>query len=147
MPSFICRRASRSPPAIVALHGCGGPFPRRDAECGASTGGDGPCGGDAGQFRLPRLGSQCANPSRAVTASLLRRQDALATMKWLAARPGTPPGGVVLMGWSDGGTTVLAAGRTAPDLPPGAGPRADRVLTPAAAPSPPVPAMRPPRRC
>jgi dienelactone hydrolase len=35
------------------------------------------------------------------------------------ARPGTPAGGVVMMGWSDGGSTVLATARVAPDLPPG----------------------------
>ncbi len=106
-------------PAIVALHGCGGPFPRRDAEWGRQLAAMGHVVVMPDSFGSRGLGSQCANPSRAVTASLLRRQDALATMKWLAARPGTPPGGVVLMGWADGGTTVLAAGRTAPDLPPG----------------------------
>jgi dienelactone hydrolase len=40
-------------------------------------------------------------------------------MRWLAAQPGTPPGGIALLGWSDGGSTVLAAGRVAPDLPAG----------------------------
>ena len=39
--------------------------------------------------------------------------------QWLVARPGTPPGGVALIGWSNGGSTVLATARAAADLPPG----------------------------
>jgi dienelactone hydrolase len=43
----------------------------------------------------------------------------LAAAQWLAAQSFTPPGGVVLLGWSNGGSTVLASGRSAPDLPKG----------------------------
>ena len=65
------------------------------------------------------LGSQCSARARTVTASGLRRQDAMAAMRWLADRPDTPKGGVVLLGWSDGGSTVLATGRERPDTPAG----------------------------
>jgi dienelactone hydrolase len=56
---------------------------------------------------------------REVTPSGLRRQDAIEAAQWLAARPGTPPGGVALIGWSNGGSTVLATARAAADLPLG----------------------------
>ena len=56
---------------------------------------------------------------RSVTASGLRRQDAIAAAQWLVARPGTPAGGVALIGWSNGGGTVLATARAGADLPPG----------------------------
>jgi len=106
-------------PSIVALHGCGGPLPRRDADWGRRLAAMGHVVLMPDSFGSRGLGSQCSSEVRAVRAGGLRRLDALAALKWLAARPGSPPGGVVLMGWSDGGTTVLATGRVAPDLPPG----------------------------
>lgn len=115
---FLPRGAPKGP-SIVALHGCGGPFPSRDHEWGRRLAAAGHVVLMPDSFGSRGLGSQCANPSRAVTAGGKRRQDALAALQFLAARPGTPPGGLVLMGWSDGGTTVLATGRVAPDLPAG----------------------------
>jgi dienelactone hydrolase len=38
---------------------------------------------------------------------------------WLTRRPRTPPGGVDLIGWSNGGGTVLYTAAQRPDLPPG----------------------------
>jgi dienelactone hydrolase len=107
--------------AIVVLHGCGGPFPSREAQWIDLL-------SDAGHivllpnsFSSRGLGSQCETPERqrTVTAGGLRRRDALAAADWLTRQPGTPPGGVVLMGWSDGGSTTLAAGRDLPDTPKG----------------------------
>ena len=50
----------------------------------------------------------------------VRRADAIAAATWLAAQPFTPPGGVVVMGWSNGGSTVLATARAGRSgLPPG----------------------------
>jgi dienelactone hydrolase len=54
-----------------------------------------------------------------VTPEGLRRQDAIAAARWLMARPGTPAGGVAMMGWSNGGSTVLATAAAADDLPAG----------------------------
>jgi len=101
-------------PAIVALHGCGGPYPQRDAQWGEMLRGRGHIVLFPDSFGSRGLGSQCRETRRDVTAVGLRRRDALAAAQWLADRPGTPPGGVVLMGWSDGGSTVLAAGRDHP---------------------------------
>jgi dienelactone hydrolase len=54
-----------------------------------------------------------------VTPSGLRRQDAIDAAQWLVARAGTPSGGVALIGWSNGGSTVLSTVRVAADLPRG----------------------------
>ncbi len=105
--------------AIVALHGCSGPFPSRDGDWGRRLSALGHTVLMPDSFGSRGLGSQCSARNRAVTAAGVRRQDALAALRWLQQRPGTPPGGIVLMGWSDGGTTVLTTGRAAPDLPPG----------------------------
>jgi dienelactone hydrolase len=101
-------------PAIVALHGCGGPYPQRDKAWGEMLRGRGHIVLFPDSFGSRGLGSQCREARRAVTAVGLRRRDALAAAQWLVEQPGTPAGGVVLMGWSDGGSTVLAAGRDHP---------------------------------
>ena len=106
-------------PAIVALHGCSGPFPSRDGEWGRLLSAQGHTVLMPDSFGSRGLGSQCSTRNRAVTASGVRRQDALAALRWLQQRPGTPPGGLVLLGWSDGGSTVLTTGRAMPDLPAG----------------------------
>lgn len=56
---------------------------------------------------------------RAVLESQQRRADAIAAAAWLARQPGTPPGGVDLIGWSNGGGTVLYTADALPDLPQG----------------------------
>jgi len=101
-------------PAIVALHGCGGPYAQRDAQWGEMLRGRGHIVLFPDSFGSRGLGSQCREQQRAVSAAGLRRRDALAAAQWLFDRPGTPAGGVVLMGWSHGGSTVLAAGRDHP---------------------------------
>lgn len=66
------------------------------------------------------LGSQCRVKERAVRVLPTRRADAIAAATWLAAQPGTPAGGVVLMGgWSNGGSTTLWTADAARDPPPG----------------------------
>lgn len=106
-------------PAILALHGCSGPFPSRDGDWGRRLSALGHTVLMPDSFGSRGLGSQCGARSRAVTAAGVRRQDALAAARWLQQRPGTPAGGVVLLGWSDGASTVLTTGRVAPDLPTG----------------------------
>ena len=65
------------------------------------------------------LGSQCSVADRSVDASQVRRGDAIAAAAWLTHQPGTPPGGVDLIGWSNGGSTVLYTAAQQPDLPSG----------------------------
>ena len=109
------------PPAIVALHGCGGPFPARDRQWRENLVGQGHIMLFPNSLSSRGLGSQCRVKAgeRKVTSFVVRRSDAIESARWLAARPGTPAGGVALLGWSDGGSTVMAAAAVAPDLPPG----------------------------
>lgn len=105
-------------PAIVALHGCGGPFPSRDGSWAVALARRGHTVLLPDSFGSRGLGSQCGTTERSVTPAGLRRLDAIAAGTWLAARPGTARG-LALMGWSNGGGTVLATAAAAPDLPEG----------------------------
>ncbi len=105
-------------PGVVALHGCAGPYPSRDYDWARRLAAAGHTVLLPDSFGSRGLGSQCGVRNRSVSRAT-RRQDALTALAWLKARPGVPPGGLVLMGWSDGGTTVLAAGGAQPDLPAG----------------------------
>ena len=104
-------------PALVLLHGCGGAYARggqrlseRMREYSAWLNGQGihvlvtdsltPRG--ERELCTQRMGG------RAVTQTH-RRRDALGALQWLAAQPGVDPQRVGLLGWSHGGSTVLAA--------------------------------------
>lgn len=115
---FLPRGTPRGAP-VVELHSCSGPNPKRDAEWARLLAADGHIVLLPDSFGSRGLVSQCTNPSRAVAAAGLRRQDTLAAARWLLARPGTAPGGVVLMGWSDGATAALTLATAGPDLTPG----------------------------
>ncbi|MCU0884571.1 MAG: dienelactone hydrolase family protein [Beijerinckiaceae bacterium] len=105
-------------PAVIALHGCGGLFNRsgaptaRHADWGQRL-------ADAGflvvmpdSFRSRGLGSQCGISNRSVRPSRERVADVLATKIWLQARSDVKASAVSLLGWSNGGSTVLAAVRS-----------------------------------
>ena len=103
-------------PAIVLMHGCGGPFDSRGrlgtryTELAARLNALGIHAlvtdslGPRGEKEL------CTQPvgQRRVT-QLQRRRDALGALQWLAAQPGVDPKRLGLLGWSNGGSTVLAA--------------------------------------
>jgi dienelactone hydrolase len=111
--------AAKPTPALVLLHGCGGPYnPRgelsfRMREYAALL-------NAAGYSALvvdsltPRGETELCtqkNGSRRVTQSN-RRLDALAALEWLAARREVDGTRLALLGWSNGGSTVLAATNT-----------------------------------
>ena len=96
-------------PAVVALHGCGGPWARRDTQWQEILSGAGHPSLFPDSFGSRGLGSQCKVADRSVRPGRERRADTVAAVNWLAAQPATPPGGIVVMGWSNGGSTVLAA--------------------------------------
>ena len=104
---------------IVALHGCGGPIPDRDAQWAERFVADGHPVLFPDSFGSRGIGSQCKITHRAVKPSGLRRQDAIASAEWLSAQPGVPPGGIVLVGWSNGGGTVLFTAARDPSPPAG----------------------------
>ena len=109
-------------PAIVALHGCGGPFPARDNQWRDLLAAQGHPILFPDSFGSRGLGSQCTTPNRTIGPNGKRRTDTVAAAKWLATQPTTPPGGpagnIVVMGWSNGGSTVLAAAAQGV-MPPG----------------------------
>jgi dienelactone hydrolase len=106
-------------PAVVALHGCAGPFPSRDGSWAALLAHAGHIVLLPDSFGSRGLGPQCREKVRTVKESTDRRGDAIAAAEWLRRRPGTPPGGIDLLGWSNGGGTTLFTAARSPGLPPG----------------------------
>ncbi|MBN8929305.1 MAG: hypothetical protein BGO51_11905 [Rhodospirillales bacterium 69-11] len=105
--------------AVVALHGCSGPYPARDGNWAVALAQAGHPVLLPDSFGSRGLGSQCRVRHRSVTPSGLRRQDAIAAGEWLAAHPDLAKNGVALIGWSNGGGTVLATANAAADPPEG----------------------------
>jgi len=110
--------ANPAPPAMILLHGCGGPWPLRDNQWRDRFLAAGQPVLLPDSFGSRSLGSQCATARRTVSPGRERRTDTVAAATWLSQQPGTPAGGAVVMGWSNGGSTVLAAARQGV-MPPG----------------------------
>jgi dienelactone hydrolase len=117
LPGYWFASKSPSPaPAMVLLHGCGGLFDRQGQLAERYT--------ELAQ-RLNAMGvhslvTDSLTPrgerelctqrlgSRQVTMTQ-RRRDALGAVAWLAAQPGVDASRIGVLGWSNGGSTVLAA--------------------------------------
>jgi dienelactone hydrolase len=103
-------------PAIVLLHGCGGMYGRdgrpsermRDYTQWLNGEGWHVLVVDSLTPRGERELCTQRTGARAITM-LQRRLDALASLQWLANRPEVDAGRLGLLGWSNGGSTVLAA--------------------------------------
>jgi dienelactone hydrolase len=103
-------------PAIVLLHGCGGPYDShgrlsvRMHEYARLLNGEGwhVLVTDSLTPRGERELCTQKVGTRAVTQTQ-RRRDALGALQWLAARPDVDAARLVLLGWSNGGSTVLAS--------------------------------------
>lgn len=103
-------------PAVVLLHGCGGPH-GRDGELSDRLADYAAWMRVQGWHALviDSLGSRGERETctqRSGTASVKqghRRRDALGALRWLAARPEVDAERLALVGWSNGGSTVLAA--------------------------------------
>ena len=104
-------------PSIVALHGCGGPFPARDGQWAIALVKAGHVVLLPDSFGSRGLGSQCGVAERTVKPEGLRRLDAIAAAEWLKSAHGVPTGSIDLLGWSNGGSTVLEVARAGRDLP------------------------------
>ena len=104
-------------PAIVALHGCGGLY-RRDGTTLESRYTDYAARFAAAGYHvlLPdSFGSRGSGPictlrdsERTITVET-RRGDALAAVRWLRERPDVDARRIVILGWSHGAMTTLAA--------------------------------------
>jgi dienelactone hydrolase len=100
-------------PAIVALHGCAGlgnarGINPRHADWGIRLRSAGFIVLFPESFASRGLGSQCGERQRAVKARD-RAGDAFAAAEWLAARPDVDRSRLGLLGWSNGGITLLNA--------------------------------------
>ena len=103
-------------PALVLMHGCGGPFDGRGqlaaryTELAARLNAMGVHALVTDSFTPRGEKELCTQRvgSRQVT-QLQRRRDALGALQWLAAQPGVDPKRLGLLGWSNGGSTVLSA--------------------------------------
>lgn len=100
--------------AVVGLHGCGGPAPARSGQWRDVLNAAGHPVVLPDSFGSRGLGPQCRNADRTVRAMVERRDDALSAADWMRSKP-FGQGGVVLVGWSNGASTALAAaGRAQP---------------------------------
>ncbi|MGL4727295.1 MAG: dienelactone hydrolase family protein [Bosea sp. (in: a-proteobacteria)] len=104
-------------PAVIALHGCGGLFNKQDlpsarhADWGRRLAAQGFMVLLPDSFGSRGLGSQCGVTDRTVRASKERVGDAHAARRWLQARSDVKAAAISLLGWSNGGSTVLTAMR------------------------------------
>ena len=103
-------------PAVLLLHGCGGMLNRkgeptvRIREYAALLNQQG-WHALAVDSLTPRGETELCTQrigTRKIT-QVQRRQDALAALQWLATQPGVDAGRLALLGWSNGGSAVLAA--------------------------------------
>jgi dienelactone hydrolase len=99
-------------PAVVAMHGCSGltedgkPSERHE-DWGQRLSGQGFVVLFPDSFGSRGLGPQCKVSDREVRPSNERVDDAKAALAYLAARANVKPQSISLMGWSNGGSTVL----------------------------------------
>ncbi len=117
LPGYWFAASARVPaPAMVLMHGCGGGFDRngrpgaRYAEWAARLNAMGIHVLATDSFTPRGEKELCTQQvgQRRVT-QLQRRRDALGALQWLAAQPGVDGQRLGLLGWSNGGSTVLAA--------------------------------------
>jgi dienelactone hydrolase len=115
LPGVLYKPAGPGPfPAVVALHGCGGLFEggstpeARHDTWGRHLAAKGFVVLFPDSFGPRGLRSQCRVRERQVSAAG-RVPDAAAALHWLETRDFVKKGAVSLLGWSNGGTTVLNA--------------------------------------
>lgn len=101
-------------PAVVLLHGCGGLYRKggglqeRDGWWAAELRRQGYVVLLLDSFGPRGVSAICTDNSRQIHPWLQRRSDAGAAFAFLAARPEVRPDRIGLVGWSNGGGTVLA---------------------------------------
>jgi dienelactone hydrolase len=115
LSATLYRPAGAGPfPAIVAMHGCGGnwqrdgtPIPRvTDWTSRWNAAGYAVLWPDS--FKSRGLGPQCNVADRAINPAI-RASDAEAAVAWLVQAPNIDRSKIALIGWSNGGGTVLRA--------------------------------------
>jgi dienelactone hydrolase len=98
-------------PAVIGLHGCDGPNANRDGGWAVLLARQGHAVLLPDSFGSRGLDGQCREPNRTVHPDPHRRADAIAAGEWLRDKGRLAAAGIVLLGWSHGGATVLATAR------------------------------------
>lgn len=122
LKAYLFRPEGKGPfPAIVMMHGCSGLYgktgrPTRSYQFWAEH------FRDRGYVTVlldsfgPRGEREiCTQKDRRISEAADRPRDAHAALAWLAGRPDIDPARISIMGWSNGGTTVLNSVK--PDAP------------------------------
>ena len=116
LSGILIAPAGKGPfPAIVALHGCGGLYDKRGAvsQRHADWAGRLVANGYVvlfvDSFGSRGARSQCRTRDRVARAWRERLQDVLAAKAYLQNRPDIRSSAISLLGWSNGGSTVLYA--------------------------------------
>jgi len=116
LQGFLYEPAGPGPfPAVVAMHGCSGLTDKqgrpseRHADWGARLAAQGFVVLFPDSYASRGLGAQCRVGDREVSPSRDRPGDAEAARDYLQTRPEVKPAAISLMGWSNGGSTVLYA--------------------------------------
>ncbi len=125
LQATLMKPAGEGPfPAVVALHGCAGPNSRTTAPLYQAWGERLVAAGYAvvfpDSFGSRGVGSQCRVRDRHIRPREERVQDADAARRWLQRQPWVKADRVSLLGWSNGGSTVLWTVR--PQVAPREGP-------------------------
>lgn len=115
LDAVLVRPAGPGPhPAVILLHGCGGRdlagggLTPRHAEWAARLVAAGWVVLLPESFASRGEGPQCDVRKRRILSWRERQADALGARDWLAAQPFVEPQAIALMGWSNGGSAVLA---------------------------------------
>lgn len=114
--------AAPTRPAVITLHGCSGigaagrpiRLPGRERDWAARLAMEGHPVLAVDSFGSRGLGEACGVRGFPAGAFGVRRDDALAAAAWARAQPWRQEKAPVLLGWSHGGSTVLAAWAAAP---------------------------------
>lgn len=128
LAALLFRPAGDGPfPAVVMLHGCagmwagGGRLQARERDWAERFAAAGFAALVVDSLRPRGLGSICRESERRISPGRERTRDAHAALAWLREQAWVRPSAIALVGWSNGGSTVLSAvdraarGRPEPD--------------------------------